>query len=354
MRLDRLSKLMKEKQLDAVVITDGFNMNYFSGFSGATGYIYISDKRKVILTDSRYTTQAKQESTFETQEVAADRNYVGLLKELMKQDQALKIGFEDQHLKYAQVVDLFKGCEEQEWIALGGDLSLLRCIKDTTEIEKLKIAESIGDKAFTRILDVIKPGMTEIEVAAELEYSMKMNGAQGLSFDSIVASGVNSAMPHATPSNKKIEVGDFVTMDFGCMYQGYCSDMTRTIVIGKASEKQKEIYHVVLEAQLAAIDAARPGLTGAQVDKVARDIIAKAGYGHYFGHGLGHSVGLEIHEDPRFSPTCDVVMEENVIETVEPGIYIPDFGGVRIEDMILLTKDGCENFTHSRKDLIEL
>ena len=196
--------------------------------------------------------------------------------------------------------------------------------------------------------------MTELEVAAKLEYIMKLNGADKLSFESIVASGINSSKPHAEPGRKKIETGDFLTMDFGCVYQGYCSDMTRTIVVGKASEKQKEIYNTVLKAQLAVLDMLKPGLKGKEYDKVARDVIYGAGFEGYFGHGLGHSVGLEIHENPRFSMIEEDIVEAGMIMTVEPGIYIPDFGGVRIEDMVVLTEDGYENLTHSRKELIEL
>jgi Xaa-Pro aminopeptidase len=355
MRLERLMDFMKKRQLEAVIIADGCNMEYFSGFSGATGYLYISEKVKKILTDSRYTTQAKMESKdFDIYEVNSGRNYVDAIHKMMQEDNIKSIGFEDTYLKYSEVVKFMQSGENQKWVPLADELSNLRSIKDEQEIQKLKMAESIGDKSFTRILDILRPGMTEIEVAAELEYGMKMNGAQGFSFDSIVASGPNSALPHATPSARKLETGDFVTMDFGCIYQGYCSDMTRTVVIGKASDKQREIYQIVLDAQLSALEFIKAGRTGKEVDQVARDIIEKAGYGAYFGHGLGHSVGLEIHEEPRLSPTCSVELKVNVIETVEPGIYIPEFGGVRIEDMVLVTEEGCINFTNSPKELLEI
>jgi Xaa-Pro aminopeptidase len=196
--------------------------------------------------------------------------------------------------------------------------------------------------------------MTELEAAAELEYFMKKEGAEDLGFNTIIASGLNSSMPHAIPSEKPFEEGDFITFDFGCKYKGYRSDMTRTVVLGKASEKQKEIYNIVLKAQLAALDAIKAGMKGCEVDKVARDIITEAGYGEYFGHGLGHSVGLEIHEEPRLSVTSETVLQANMIETIEPGIYIPGFGGVRIEDMILVTEEGHINYAHSPKELIEI
>ena len=196
--------------------------------------------------------------------------------------------------------------------------------------------------------------MTEKEVAAELEYSMKKHGAEGLSFSTIVASGLHSSMPHAIPTDKPIEKGDFVTMDFGCVYEGYCSDMTRTVVVGKADEKQKEIYEIVRRAQQNCLDHLRAGISGQEADGYAREVISDAGYGEYFGHGTGHSVGLVIHEEPRISPLDRTILRENMIETVEPGIYIPGFGGVRIEDMVVITADGYRNYAHSPKELIEL
>ena len=227
-------------------------------------------------------------------------------------------------------------------------------IKTEQELEYLAMAESIGDKAFMKMLDIIKPGMTELEVAAELEYLLKKEGGEGLAFSTIIASGVNSSMPHAIPGDKKLEVGDFITMDFGCKYKGYCADMTRTVVLGKANEKQKEIYNIVLKAQLAALDAIKAGIPGKAVDKVARDIIEEAGYGAYFGHGLGHSVGLFIHEGPRLSMKEETILQPNMTETVEPGIYLPGFGGVRIEDMVVITENGYKNLAQSPKELIEI
>jgi Xaa-Pro aminopeptidase len=353
--MKRIKEFLAEKKLDAILVSDGYNMHYLSGFSGATGYLYISNNRNLIITDGRYTTQAKLESKgFEVVEMSNQVGYASLIREYMAMDKVAYIGFEDLHFIYFDFMNISKACKAKEWVPLGKDLSNLRIIKTKDELDKLAKAEAIGDAAFSYILTVIKPGMTELEVAVELESYMKTHGASNLSFDSIVASGINSSMPHATPSNKKIEMGDFLTMDFGCLYEGYCSDMTRTIVIGKANEKQKEIYNIVLNAQLAALDAICAGKTGKEIDGVARKVITDAGYGDYFGHGLGHSVGLEIHEEPRLSPNNLNPLIENIIETVEPGIYIPDFGGVRIEDMVVVTKDGHINLTHSTKELIEL
>lgn len=353
--MERMNEILVKKDLDAILVSNGFNMTYLSGFSGATGYLYISKERKLIFTDSRYTTQARLESgAFEVVEMNAKQGYSELIQKYMLMDKAEKIGFEDQDFIYADFMKIKEVCQAREWVALGCELSNLRIIKRPDELEKLAMAESIGDEAFSYILTILKPGMTELEVAVELEGFMKTHGASNLSFETIVASGVNSSMPHARPSNKVIEEGDFVTMDFGCVYEGYCSDMTRTVVVGKASEKQKEIYNTVLKAQLAALDGLKAGKTGKEIDAIARDLIGDAGYGTYFGHGLGHSVGLEIHEEPRLSPGNPNILQANCIETVEPGIYIPGFGGVRIEDMVIVTEDGCINLTHSPKELIEL
>ena len=352
---EKVYDVMKEKNIDAIVVSDGANMRYISGFRGATGYLYISGNRRVLATDSRYTTMAKEEAPdFEIVDPGAARNYGEVLNGLMEQDGVKEVGFEDQYLLYSSYSKLQEACKGRLTTPLGDSLDLLRSVKTEQELEYMAKAEKIGDMAFSHMLQVLKPGMTEMETAAELEYFMKTHGAENLSFETIIASGVNSAMPHAMPSHKKIEKGDFVTMDFGCVYNGYCSDMTRTVVIGKANEKQKEIYGIVLEAQLAGLDACRSGVRGCDVDKVSRDIIAKAGYGDYFGHGLGHSVGLYIHEEPRLSKTCETVLQPNMIQTVEPGIYLPGFGGVRIEDMVVVTEGKCRNLAHSPKELIEL
>ena len=196
--------------------------------------------------------------------------------------------------------------------------------------------------------------VTEKQVAAHIEFYMRDAGAEGTSFDTIAASGIHSSMPHAVPTDKVLEEGDFLTMDFGCLVNGYCSDMTRTIVYGRADEKQKEIYDVVLQAQMAALHAIKPGMTGKEVDAIARDVIKEAGYGDCFGHSLGHSVGLEIHETPCFSPREESVIELGMVITVEPGIYVEGFGGVRIEDVVVITENGCENITHSPKERMEI
>lgn len=351
----RVIEILDKLSIDAVLVSNGSNMRYLSGFSGATGYLYISRKKQVILTDFRYTIQATNESLgFEVVEVDGNRDYCKYINDIMHMEDVKLLGYEDNDLLCSSFAKLREKLDVKEMVPLKDGLTNLRYVKTEYELECIKQAEAIGDIAFTKILDIIKPGMTELEVAAHLEFIMKTSGASGLSFDSIVASGVNSSMPHATPSNKLIENGDFLTMDFGCIYKGYCSDMTRTIVIGKASDEQKKIYNTVLQAQLAALDQIKAGCYGKDIDKIARDIIDDAGYEGCFGHGLGHSVGLDIHEEPRCSVASEGILLPNVTMTVEPGIYIKDFGGVRIEDLVVVKEDGHVNFTHSRKELIEL
>lgn len=251
--------------------------------------------------------------------------------------------------RYLKLKDALTSCE----LTVASELiDKPRTVKDENELELLARAEQIGDEAFTHILDIIKPGMTEKEIALELEFFMKKQGASKLSFDTIVASGPNSSMPHAQVTDRAIENGDFVTMDFGCVYKGYCSDMTRTIAVGTPTDEMKKVYQIVLEANLRAMEGIRAGVKCSDIDALARGYIAEQGYGDYFGHGLGHSVGLYIHEEPRFSPKCDVIIKENMVITDEPGIYIPGRFGVRIEDLVVVKKDGCERLSNSPKELV--
>lgn len=355
---EKIKTWMNEKMLDAILVSDGYNMRYISGFTGATGYLYLSGKRQVVLTDSRYTLQAQEESErmgFTVLEVnRANGGYPKVLAQLVVEDKIANLGFEDEAMYYSQVEELKAEMDACQWIPLGAGLSSFRQVKTLDEIACIAKAESIGDAAFSYILGELKPGVTELEIAAKLEYFVKTHEGEGMSFETIVASGLHSAMPHARPTGKPLEKGDFVTLDFGCIYKGYCSDMTRTVVIGKANEKQREIYNIVLEAQRAGLDAVRAGLPCNQVDQAARSVIEKAGYGQYFGHGLGHNVGLEIHESPALSPKDSTILRAGMLESVEPGIYVPGFGGVRIEDLVVITEEGHRNLTKSPKELIEL
>jgi Xaa-Pro aminopeptidase len=350
----RVQEILQKQSIDAVLISNGNNMRYVSGFAGETGYLYISAKRHALITDFRYTIQAEIEAEGFEIITIGNGGYEEAINDILRTEQIESIGFEAEDMLYANYQELKNKLNVKELVPIGDEITRLRRIKTAKELEYIKKAEEIGDQVFTEMLTFIKPGMTELEVAARIEYLLKSNGAQKTSFPAIVASGVNSAMPHAVPSQKKLENGDFLTMDFGCVYEGYCSDMTRTIVIGKASEKQKHVYDTVLRAQVETLNFIKAGYQGKAVDKVARNIIYQAGYEGCFGHGLGHSVGLFIHENPRLSPLEEEVILAGMTETIEPGIYIKDFGGVRIEDLVVVTENGCENFAYSEKKLIEL
>lgn len=350
-----LREIAKKSGVDMILITDPCNLRYYTGFRGGEGMAALTQKSTVLITDSRYTEEAQQESTFDVAEYSQSRPAAAILNELIQRDHVTSIGIEDEHLVYADYHRLHQQLSGVRlWIALGNALQVPRQIKTEEELSLLRQAEQIGDEAFQDVLKILKPGMTELEVAAELEYSMKKHGAEGLSFDTIAASGVHSSMPHAIPSRKKLEKGDFLTMDFGCRYQGYCSDMTRTVCIGRASEEQKKVYQIVLDAHLRVLEQAKPGMVCRNVDAIARNVITQQGYGEFFGHGLGHSVGLYIHESPFFNVRDTTVLKKDMIETDEPGIYLPGRFGVRIEDMIHITEDGCESFASSPKDLIEI
>lgn len=342
---------MKEKDIEAFVIYKFVNVTYITGFTGDDSVALVTHDKAIFITDGRYTEQAQKEvKDFEVIEHKTGIKEV--LKEYIKTLGIKKLAFEES-ISYGQYREL-KEFLEIELIPQANLVETLRMVKDEEEIENIKKAQNITDKAFEYLLNFIKVGMTEKEVALELEYFMKKQGAEDLSFDTIVASGKRSSLPHGKASEKVIEKGDFVTIDFGCKVNGYCSDMTRTIVMGKANEKQKEIYNIVLEAQQKAIANLKAGLTSKEADLLARSVIEEKGYGKYFSHSLGHGVGLEVHEAPSLSFKKEEILKEGAIVTVEPGIYIPYFGGVRIEDMVLLKEDGVINLTKSSKYLIEL
>jgi Xaa-Pro aminopeptidase len=374
-KIEKIKNLMQDNAVDAVIISDRYNMNYLSGYMGDTGMLLFTPEDQYVLTDSRYTEVAgRQAKEFRCVDIGMDgysKTINGLITNT--ENKISTIGFEDESISYKQYMAFYKefnniqeGKENKETDEivelrpLGTTVNKLRRLKSKAEIEKIAAAEAIGDKAFAHIVEWLKPGMTEQEVALELEVTMKKAGATGLSFETIAASGENSSMPHAVPTDRKLRAGDFLTMDFGCLYEGYCSDMTRTVFISGSSaenakhptEKQLEIYNTVLRAQLESMKLIKPGAVCSEVDACARKIIADAGYGDYFGHGLGHSVGLFIHEEPRFSRKCDTVLEPGMTITVEPGIYLPGEFGVRIEDLVVVTEDGYENLTHSEKELV--
>ena len=340
---------MQEKELDGIIINNLKNVYYLTGFWGSNGTVFISRDRQILVTDARYIIAAKQEVT--GFEIFAERDELATIAKIAKDMDLSQIGFEDEISVsyYHRMQTAFEG---MELLPQSQFVEALRMIKDETEIATIRKACSISDQAFHDALEFIKPGKTEIEIANFLDFRMRELGAAGLSFDTILASGINSSKPHAHPMHKPVELGEAITMDFGCLYDHYVSDMTRTIYLGHVSDDQAEIYNTVLKANQALIDQAKDGLGFRDFDKIPRDIIVEAGYGQYFTHGIGHGIGLDIHEEPYFSQTSTEVIKSGMVLTDEPGIYIEGKYGVRIEDDILITDKGCELLTLAPKELI--
>lgn len=351
-RIDRLRALMKKNNLASFLITSPYNLRYLTNFTGTTGLAVITLDKAFFVTDFRYTGQAAaQASGFEI--IQNTGPIFDEVATLVEKEQLVNMAFEETTVSFAEysVLEELVSCE---LIPVMGLIEELREVKDAEEIALIEKACSIADAGFKYILTVIKPGMTEIEIANQLDFYMRSLGASGVSFDTIVASGLRSAMPHGVASEKIIEQGDFVTLDFGCYYQGYVSDMTRTFAVGEPDPRLKEIYQIVLDAQLNVLAEAKPGVTGIQLDAIARDYITSHGYGDAFGHSTGHGIGLEIHEGPNVSFRADKQFVAGNVITDEPGIYLPGIGGVRIEDDLLITADGNRVLTHSPKELIIL
>ncbi|MDI1474146.1 M24 family metallopeptidase [Streptococcus taonis] len=340
---------MQEKELDGIIINNLKNVYYLTGFWGSNGTVFISRDRQILVTDARYIIAAKQEVT--GFEIFAERDELATIAKIAKDMGLSRIGFEDEISVsyYHRMQTAFEG---MELLPQTQFVEALRMIKDEAEIETIRKACSISDRAFHDVLEFIKPGKTEIEIANFLDFRMRELGAAGLSFDTILASGINSSKPHAHPMHKPVELGEAITMDFGCLYEHYVSDMTRTVYLGHVSDEQAEIYNTVLKANQALIDQAKAGLGFRDFDKIPRDIIVEAGYGEYFTHGIGHGIGLDIHEEPYFSQTSTEVIKSGMVLTDEPGIYIEGKYGVRIEDDILITETGCELLTLAPKELI--
>lgn len=378
-RRNDLRQLIHEKQMDGVLIDSPSNLYYYTGFTGGEAMFFMpvdgealhdgeasgdGQESGYIITDSRYYEQVEKECPglllLKLEQTGYGEAVKGLLDRIYgnKRNQGgsngkVRIALEDT-MNLARYMKLCEACKAYSFEPASDSVNTCRMVKDDAELARLAKAEAIGDAAFSYILDRIKPGITEAEIALELEFFMKRQGASRLSFDTIAASGPNSSMPHAQVTNRRVEKGDFVTMDFGCVYQGYCSDMTRTVAVGTPTEEMKKVYQIVLDANLRAMDSIREGVRCSEIDAVARDYIRDCGYGAYFGHGLGHGVGLDIHEEPRFSPKCDVITRENMVITDEPGIYLPGRFGVRIEDLVVVKKDGFETLSRSDKKLIIL
>lgn len=389
-RRKKLNAYMADQGIMAVLINSPSNLCYYTGFTGGEAFFLMpvqtadmehtgvpEDRRSpesqgYLITDSRYYEQVEREcpslSLVRMEQKGYSENIKELFGTLGRQgilsepadggQPALKggnpvIAIEDT-MEVKLYLKLCRVCDGYQFKPDSLHIDKCRMVKDGEELSRIARAEQIGDMAFHHILSVIKPGVTEAEIALELEYFMKKQGASGLSFDTIVASGANSSMPHARVTDKRIAMGDFVTMDFGCIYEGYCSDMTRTVAVGTPTEEMRKVYQIVLDANLRAMEGVHAGVECKEIDALARDYIKEQGYGEYFGHGLGHGVGLLIHEEPRFSPKCEVVTESNMVITNEPGIYLPGRFGVRIEDLLVVKEGGFEVLSHSPKELIVL
>lgn len=351
-KIQKLRTKFADNNVDGLLITSSYNRRYISGFTGTAGAVLISGEKALFITDFRYMEQAAKQC--EGFEIIQHKG--AIQEEVAKQVQQLgirKLGFEEDHVTFSTFKSYDKAVEA-ELVPVSGAVEKLRLIKTDGEIKILKEAAEIADAAFKHITGFIRPGLTELEVSNELEFFMRKAGADSSSFDIIVASGYRSALPHGVASEKVIESGDFITLDFGAYYKGYVSDITRTLAVGKPEDKLKEIYNIVLEAQLRGMAGIKPGMTGKEADALTRNLIVEKGYGEYFGHSTGHGIGLEVHEGPGLSFKSDVVLEPGMVVTVEPGIYIPGVGGVRIEDDTVITMNHNTSLTHSTKELIIL
>ena len=350
--MDRAKKIISELPKDsALVVHKAQNMRYLSGFTGE-GVLALNATRRVIITDFRYEEQAAQQAPgWEVALASAKEPFATCIAKAIGDVAQLFLEFDVVTLEqYEQIRKTVKA----DFKPLGMQLTQMRAVKNEQEIDCIRKAAAITDEVFSYLLGIIKPGISEKQLALEVYNAHMRFGADGASFASIVASGPNSSLPHAIPTERILREGDMVTFDIGCTVGGYASDFTRTVAISGVDTQLKTIYNIVLEANLRALDALCDGKLGAQVDKAARDVIVAAGYGEYFGHSVGHGVGLEIHESPRLSPTSQDVLKAGMFATIEPGIYLPGLGGVRIEDLCLITRGGHENLTKATKELIVL
>ncbi|ABR30171.1 Xaa-Pro dipeptidase [Thermosipho melanesiensis] len=350
-----LDNLLASKGLDVLVVLNIESSNkpstrFISGFTGSfSGTIYSKDRR-IIITDSRYWEQVKMESDFELVKYKADKKFLDIIVDFLKKMEVKRVGIEKErtlanHLEYlTENLDV-------EFVDVSADLLKLRAVKSEKEVEQIRKAIYIAEEAFKKTLEIIRPKITEKEIAAYLEYQIKLLGGDKFSFDTIVASGWRGALPHGIATEKEIEIGEPVVVDWGAYYNGYASDLTRVFCIGEPNDEVKRVHEVVLKAQQEAINIARAGLTGAEIDKASRDYISQNGYGEFFGHSLGHGIGLEVHEEPRLSFSNKEKLPENAVVTVEPGIYLPKKFGIRIEDDIILTNSGCEVLSSLPRDI---
>lgn len=351
-KLKKLHQSLEKYELDALLITNPINRRYVTGFTGTAGVVIIGKNEALLITDFRYTEQAAEQA--KGFNIIEHKQLIELeVRDQLKKMGATKVGFEKENMTYA-VYENYKQVINGELIPTSEIVEEIRLIKTPEELAIMKKAAEIADAAFKHIQGFIKPGVKEIDVSNELEFFMRRQGATSSSFDIIVASGVRSALPHGVATNKEIQSGELVTLDYGALYEGYCSDTTRTVAVGEISDQLREIYEVVLDAQLRGVGGIKPGMTGKEADALTRDYITEKGYGDCFGHSTGHGLGMEVHEGPGLSFRTERRLEPGMVVTVEPGIYIPNVGGCRIEDDIVITKTGNERLTTAPKELIVL
>lgn len=355
--MDKIEKLFDKlgSDIDCALITSDINRRYFCGMKSSAGYIVAFREKSYLLIDFRYIEKAKL--TVKNCEVILLTNFKEQICDLLKKHNAKTIAVERETLtisKLERIKTLLNNYTINSSNALSEVISELRIIKSQDEIDKIISAQRIAEKAFDNVLNFIREGVTEKEIALQLDFYMLRNGAEDISFETIALTGKNTSLPHGVPSDTKVKKGDFVLMDFGAVYEGYHSDMTRTICIGNPSEEMQKIYNIVLTSQQKAIESVKSGLKGKELDNIAREYIKENGYGEYFGHALGHGVGMEIHEQPNASISSETEFKENMIVTVEPGIYLPGKFGVRIEDFVIVKNEKCENITKSVKKLISI
>ena len=355
--MTKFEKLFSQlpESIDCVLITSDINRRYFTGMKSSDGTVIAFRDMAYLIIDFRYIEKAR--ATVTAAEVIEQKKLYSQLNELIRKHGAANIAVESQTLTVSRLHTLRAQLKDVEVIdtdVLSNEINALRSVKDEYELDCIKKAQGIAERAFEDILSFIHEGVTERQIALELNRLMFEYGAEDLSFETIALSGENTSMPHGVPSDKPVKNGEFVLMDYGAVYKGYHSDMTRTICVGEPDEEMRKVYNIVLEAQTAAINAAHAGMTGHELDEIARSIISDAGYDSCFGHSLGHGVGLEIHERPNASPNNMLPLNVGAVVTVEPGIYIAGRFGVRIEDFVILTENGCINLTKSAKNIISL
>jgi Xaa-Pro aminopeptidase len=352
-RLSQCREILTEAQADAFLVTDPNNRFYLSGFRGSLGALLVTAGEQFLITDFRYTDQAQEEAPC-YKVVRCEEDFFQELADLCRESGVSVLAFEEDHITYGQYRKLGQAMAGVSLEPLSGAVERLRAVKDPGEVSKIRRAAEIAISALASVVQGLSVGVTEEEVARNLDRMVKDLGASGSAFETIVASGPRSALPHAKPTARRIEDGDIVLVDLGSRYEGYCSDLTRCFMVGNGSSRYREIYGIVLEAQLAGIGAVMPGKTGLEVDVAGRSIIEERGYKDQFGHGLGHGVGLAVHEAPRLNPKAEQVLTPGMVVTVEPGIYLPGWGGIRIEDLLLVREEGCEVLTEACPKVLEV